>query len=168
MNEMTSITVTVPLTFRRRGGRKQIIGPDGVAVQPSGGATETRGDPALVKALARAFRWKRMLENGDHASLRELAPAEKVSASYISHLLRLTTLAPDIVEAILDGHPAARNNMPLLKHGIPLLWDEQRRMFRDDRPSSRIVNETSAVAIPSGARPRSPRSGRPAPPGYRW
>jgi len=103
---MTSVTVMVPMAIRRRGGRKQIIGPDGAPVQvgdSAKGIAETRGDPALVKALARAFRWRRMLEEGRYASIRELAASEKMDVSHIARLLRLTLLAPGIVEAILDG-----------------------------------------------------------------
>ena len=79
---MTSVTVTVTLTIRRRGGRKQIIGPDGAPVRANEaeGVASTQGDPALVKALARAFRWRRMLEEGRHGSIRELAAAERVEA----------------------------------------------------------------------------------------
>jgi hypothetical protein len=101
---MTSVTVTVPLTIWRRGGRKQIIGPDGAQVRDDGaGVAATRGDPALVKALARGFRWRRMLEEGRYASIRELAAAEGVDRSYVGRVLNLTLLPPDVVEALLDG-----------------------------------------------------------------
>ena len=100
---MTSVTVVVPMTIRRRGGRKQIIGPDGAPVQAGGYAVETQGDPALVKALARAFRWRRMLEEGRYVSVRELAAKEGVDRAYVGRVLNLTLLAPDVVEAVLDG-----------------------------------------------------------------
>ena len=100
---MTSVTVVVPMTIRRRGGRKQIIGPDGAPVFMGDQPGETRGDPALVKALARAFRWRRMLEEGRYGSIRELATAERVDRAYIGRALNLTLLAPDMVEAILNG-----------------------------------------------------------------
>lgn len=107
---MTSVTVVVPMTIRRRGGRKQIIGPDGAPVRAGQDSPEveaTSGDPALMKALARAFRWRRMLEDGRYTSMRELAAAEGVDRSYVGRLLKLTLLAPEAVEAILDGqHPA--------------------------------------------------------------
>ena len=57
----------------------------------------------MVKALARAFRWRKVLDTGVHATLEDLARAKGVNASYVSRLLRLTLLAPEIVEAILDG-----------------------------------------------------------------
>jgi hypothetical protein len=98
----TSITVRVPIAIRRRGGRKVIITPDGAATL--GAATmETRGDPALVKALARAHRWQRLLEGGRYRSLRDLAAAEGVDRGYVGRLLQLTLLAPDIIGAMLDG-----------------------------------------------------------------
>jgi hypothetical protein len=103
---MTSVTVVVPMTIRRRGGRKQIIGPDGAPVRAgmdSADVVGTCGDPVLVKALARAFRWRRMLEEGRYASIRELATKEGVDRTYVGRVLNLTLLAPEMVEAILDG-----------------------------------------------------------------
>ncbi|WP_431304084.1 hypothetical protein [Sediminicoccus sp. BL-A-41-H5] len=125
---MTSVTVMVPLAIRRRGGRKQIIGPDGAAVgaYEADGKATTRGDPALVKALARAFRWRRMLEEGRHSSIRELATAEGVDRAYIGRALNLTLLAPDLVEAILDGREPAPLDMANLMAGCPARWDEAR------------------------------------------
>jgi hypothetical protein len=100
---MTSVTVEVPMTIRRRGGRKQIIGPDGAPIRASGDAAATRGNPALVKALARAFRWRRMLEDGRYGSIRELAAAEGVDRAYVGRVLNLTLLAPELVESVLRG-----------------------------------------------------------------
>ena len=82
---------------------------------------------ALVKALARAWRWQRMLEEGRFASVRELAEAERVSLSYISRILRLTLLAPDIVEPILDGCPAPQ--LAELMQPFPVAWERQRTQF---------------------------------------
>ncbi len=103
---MTTVTVVVPLKIRQWGGHKAIIAPDGAALtseEAQSGVVSTRGDPALVKALARAHRWRRMLEAGEHGTVRELAKAEKVKKTYITRALRLTLLAPDMIEAILDG-----------------------------------------------------------------
>jgi len=120
---MTSVTVVVPMTIRRRGGRKQIIGPDGAAVRAGEevtGVATTRGDPTLVKALARAFRWRRMLEEGRYVSVRELAKAEGVNRTYIGRLLNLTLLAPDLVEAILDGRQPQGMTLPGLMEAFPV------------------------------------------------
>jgi hypothetical protein len=79
-----------------------------------------------VKALARAHRWKRLLESGRYGSLAELAAAEKIDRSYLAKTLRLTLLAPDIVEAILDGRQSCSLDLPALLEAVPRLWDEQR------------------------------------------
>ena len=129
MTGVTSVTVRVPLTIRRRGRRKMIISPDGVAMT-AGGVTPadiavTRGDPALVRALARAFRWKRMLEDGRYGSISELAAAEKINESHVSRVLRLTLLAPEIVEAILDGWQAPEVTLPTLMKAFPAEWADR-------------------------------------------
>lgn len=125
---MTSVTVSVPMTIRRRGGRKQIIGPDG-APMPMGndaaGVASTRGDPALVKALARAFRWRRMLEEGRYGSVRELAAAEGVDRAYVGRVLNLTLLAPNIVEAVLCGLNRERMMHPNYQAPFSIEWREQ-------------------------------------------
>ena len=92
------LTIRVPLAVRKRGGRKLVVTLGGMAPRRAAAA-----DTTLVKALARAFRWRRVMEAGRFATLNELAAAEKINSSYVSRLLRLTLLAPDIVEAILDG-----------------------------------------------------------------
>lgn len=92
-------SVFILMTFRRIGGRKSIIFPDG-----ANGAPEARSpveDP-LIKAIARAHRWQRLLEGGQVSSLADIAREEKISLSFVSRVYRLVLLAPDIVEAILD------------------------------------------------------------------
>lgn len=130
MTSMTSVTVRVPLTIRRRGGRKMIIAPDGVATDARSrkltNIAVTRGDPALVKALARAFRWKRMLEEGRHATIDELARVEQINPSLVSRVLRLTLLAPDVIEAILDGRQAAALTSARAMEPFPVAWRDQR------------------------------------------
>jgi hypothetical protein len=123
---MTSVTVVVPMTVRRRGGRKQIIGPDGVPVtQGSDGVEETRGDPVLVKALARAFRWRRLLEEGRYGSIRQLAKAEGVDRNYVGRLLNLTLLAPEVVEAVLGGTLPREFDLPTLNRMRLVTWQKQ-------------------------------------------
>ena len=102
-----------------------MVAPDGGGVTGAAPA-RTRADPALVKALARAHRWKRLLEGGRYGSLAELAAAEKIDRSYLGKTLRLTLLAPDIVEAILDGRQPCALALPALLESVPSLWDEQR------------------------------------------
>jgi hypothetical protein len=120
-----TITVRVPMTFRRRGGRKLIVLPDGRSSAPQ---PRPCVDSALVKALARAFRWRRMLESGSVATLTEMAAKERINASYVSRVLRLTLLAPDIVEAILYGRQTTQITLPLLMKPFPIEWEQQRRL----------------------------------------
>jgi hypothetical protein len=119
----TSITVRVPLTIRHRPGRKTIVTLARVA---GDAATQTQSDPAVVKAFARAFRWKRMLEEGRYASISEIARSEKIDRGYVGSILRLTLLAPDIIEAILDGRQPGGFGLPTLLQPWPLIWSDQR------------------------------------------
>ena len=114
------LTVHVQLAVRKRGGRKLVLTPGGMAPRGASGADSTLG-----KALARAFRWRRMMEAGRFATLNELAAAEKIHSSYVSRLLRLTLLAPDIVEAILDGRQPEGTTLPGLMEPFPVEWVDQ-------------------------------------------
>jgi hypothetical protein len=115
------LSVRVPFALRKRGGRKLVITPDGETHRP-----RPRVDSALVKAIARAHRWQRMLETGEYASLTELAAVEKINLSYMSRVLRLTLLAPEVVEAILDGRQPAAVTLPTLMTPFPVAWKDQR------------------------------------------
>jgi hypothetical protein len=119
----STIIVFVPMAWRRRGGRKVIVAPPGC----DDWAPPPKIDDALVKALARAHRWRRMLEGGAYGTLAEMADAERISRSYVCRILRLTLLAPDIVERILDGRPMA--GLPQLLRPFPVEWERQRERF---------------------------------------
>jgi hypothetical protein len=82
-------------------------------------------DNAMVKALARAFRWRRLLESGAYGTIEELAAAEKINSSYVSRLLRLTLLAPETVEAILDGRHPTEVTLAQLMKPFPVSWNQQ-------------------------------------------
>jgi len=125
MNDHTLI-VTVPFAVRKRGGRKLVITPDGAPWS----APRARIDSTLVKAIARAHRWKRMLEGGEFASAAELAAAEEINQSYVCRVLRLTLLAPDIVQQILDGRQPHTLQVELLLKPFPAEWDQQHREFQ--------------------------------------
>ncbi len=116
------MTLHVPFRVVKRGGRKEMQLPEGAA-QPR------RTDSTLVKALARAFRWKRMLESGEFATIAELAEREGIAPSYMTRVLRLTLLAPDIVEAIMDGKQGPEVTLAQIMPQTPLEWDGQRRCF---------------------------------------
>jgi hypothetical protein len=117
-----TVTVTVPFAIRKRGGRTLVITPDGVTSAP---APRTRVDSALLKALARGFRWRKLLETGDFATIEGIAKAENINPSYISRVLRLTLLAPEIVEAIMAGsHPAGLTRAKVMQP-FPKEWHRQ-------------------------------------------
>lgn len=120
---MTSVTVRVPITIRQRGGRKLVVTPDAGA---SWAPQRARIDNSLIKALARAHRWKRMLDEGRYGSVSELAAAEKLDRGYLGRILTLTLLAPDIVEAIMDGRQPAELGVHVLREGFAVEWGEQR------------------------------------------
>ena len=119
-----TLTISVPLKFERRGGRKTIIGPIAYA------APAVRHDNALIKALARAHRWRRMIEQGQFPSITEVAKAEKVNQSYACRLLRMTLLAPDIVCRILDGRQDDILSINDFTGGFPVEWSKQREKFK--------------------------------------
>jgi hypothetical protein len=118
-----SVTIHVPMTFVIRGGRKAII-PAQSAVQ-SMPVRSSRTDNALLKALAKAYRWRQMIEDGEHASITDLAKAENVNQSYACRILRLTLLAPSIIAEILDGKTASDLMLKRIMKPLPARWDEQ-------------------------------------------
>src|SRR5260370_36265345 len=108
-----TITVRIPITLRHQGGRKQVVTPAGATPWIP---TPPRVDNTMVKAIVRAYRWRDMLESGDYATVRDLAKAEAINESYLGRVLRLTLLAPKIVETILEGRqPAALELSGLLQ-----------------------------------------------------
>jgi hypothetical protein len=135
-----TITVHVPMTFTIRGGRKMVISEVSQATdeKPSP-SLEARDRPrasfrpvpgqrtenALLKALARAHRWRRMIEGGEYASITELAKAEKVNQSYACRMLRLTLLAPCVIVEILNGQPESDLMLKQLMKPLPINWDDQ-------------------------------------------
>jgi hypothetical protein len=114
-------TVSIPVTFLQRGGRKQILAPPGAAPWSSA----PRVDTALLKAIVRAHRWRQMLESGEYSSSAELAKAEKVNDSYLSRILRLTLIAPGIIEAILTGRQPSTLQLDDLLKPLPPVWEQQ-------------------------------------------
>ncbi len=116
-----TLTVRIPVSFRNHRAGKQIISPDGA---PEWSAH--RLDDSLIRAIVRAHHWRTLLESGRYTSAAELAKAEKVNDSYVSRLLRLTLLAPDIVEAILNGKQPRELELKELLKQFPSSWTEQR------------------------------------------
>jgi hypothetical protein len=116
------LTLDVPFAIRKRGGRKEIVTPDGI---PALVPPRARIDSALIKALGRAFRWRKLLETGVHGTVDELARAERINPSYVSRVLRLTLLAPEIVEAVLDGRQPEEMTLAGMMAGVPVMWERQ-------------------------------------------
>jgi hypothetical protein len=124
IDDGASVTVRVPISIRRRGGRKLVLAPDGENL--TGASVHRRADNAMVKAIARAHRWRRVLESGEYASITELAAAEKINQSYVCRILRLTLFAPDIVETILNGAQPADMQIEQLLKPFSVEWLQQR------------------------------------------
>jgi hypothetical protein len=118
-----ALTVHVPMAFRRRGGRKLIVAPDGTAMPAI--PPRFNVDNVLVKALARGFRWRRLLDAGTYSTIKEIAVKEGIDASYVADVLRLTLLAPDLVEMILDGRQPPGWQLHRLRKPFPLEWQAQ-------------------------------------------
>jgi hypothetical protein len=117
-----TVTLHVPFRVVKRGGRKEMHLPDGFR-------PDRKADNTLVKALARAFRWKRMLETGEFATIAELAEREGIATSYMTRILRLTQLEPGIIEAVLDGRQGDAVTLARLMDPFPISWIEQKNIF---------------------------------------
>jgi hypothetical protein len=141
-----TVTVHVPMRFNIRGGRKTVISNPFVASHESPcapheganalrevvyAASHPRSDRALIKALARAHRWRRMIENGEYDSITELAEAEKINQSYACRVLRLTLLAPSGVNDILNGGQVSNLMLKQIVGPLPIRWDEQMRSLNN-------------------------------------
>jgi len=124
-----ALTITVPMTFKKRGGRKLVIAPNGA---DACALPRVRIDNTMTKALARAHRWKKQIDSGRFQTVQDLADAEKINPSYIARILRLTLLAPYIVEAILNGRQPAGLQLDDLLAPFPVEWERQRGQFFTD------------------------------------
>ena len=133
--EVETLSIRIPLRLQRRGGRKLIMTPKGAVPSP-----KLRRDKTLIKALVRAHRWRRRIESGQAKSMTDLAEQEGVTNAYICRLLPLTCLAPDMVEAILDGRQLKGLRLAEIVGNGPLAWEEQRAVWL----------ATRCAALPSG------------------
>src|SRR3954469_8637634 len=107
------VTVRVPLAIKSWGGRKVVVSPDG---HPVAAHFKPRVDDTLLRAVVQEFHWKNQMDAGQFATVSELAATAELNGSYVSHVLRLTLLAPNIVEAILDGkQPLTMQLQPLMR-----------------------------------------------------
>ncbi len=121
--DVETLVIRVPMKFKKRGGRREIIVPDGLsAARQSRSPTQ---EP-LVTALARAFYWQELIDRGRYGSVTELAEALDVDRSYVGRIMRLALLAPDIVEVIVEGREPSGLSLERLVKGMPTVWAEQR------------------------------------------
>ena len=126
-------TTHIPMAFKKRSGKAIIVLPNG---ERAIARREAIIDNSMIKVIARAHRWQRMLLDGTHSSIDDLSRAEKITASYVSRVLRLAYLSPTIVEAILDGKYPAHLTLKHLMEPFPLEWDRQVAHFFVENPST--------------------------------
>jgi hypothetical protein len=117
------IVIHIPMKFKRRGGRKEIILPPEVEEQ------EDKPPTALQIALARAYSWRKLIDSGEAESIGEIADTIGIDPSLVGKHLRLTFLAPDIVEEILAGNEPETLTIEQLFKAIPVSWEEQRERY---------------------------------------
>jgi hypothetical protein len=122
-----TLVVSIPISFRRQGGRKTVVTPSHA---PRWSPPPPRIDNTIVKALVRAHRWRHMLESNRFASVRELAKAEKINESYLCRVLRLTLLSPTLTKAILNGQQPDGLDLSRLLKSLPIEWDKQAAALR--------------------------------------
>ncbi|SEN61495.1 hypothetical protein SAMN04488003_1236 [Loktanella fryxellensis] len=117
-----TVTVHVPFRLVKRGGRKEMQ-------LPNGASSRSKMDNTLIKALARAFRWKRMLESGEFTTIAELAERDGIAPSYMTRVMRLSLLAPEIVEMVLDGTQGEEMTLARMLEPSPVVWRDQWKLF---------------------------------------
>jgi hypothetical protein len=125
--EVDTLTIRIPMRLQRRGGRKLIMTPEGAAAP----AQKPSHDDTLIKALVRAHGWRRRIESGQAKSITDLAEQQGVTVAFVCRLLPLTCLAPDIVEAILDGRQPKELRLAEMLGNGPVVWEEQRHRLLD-------------------------------------
>src|SRR5215208_5928595 len=148
--EGSTLVVRIPMRLGWQRGRKRILAPDGIELTPP---TKPQPDGVLVKALARAWRWQKLLDKGVYGSVTEIAEAEKISKSYVSRTLRLALLAPGIVEAILGGWVDYRVMLERLEQSLPMGWAEQRA----SRPPPRASGSATPAQLHRSPAPMDAR-----------
>jgi hypothetical protein len=122
LREVATVDIRVPMEFKTRSGRKEIILPPDAATTADVGPRSP-----LVVALARAYRWQRMSDSGEVLGVEAIAAKCGVDRSYVGRILRLATLAPDIMQSILAGAEPSSLSLTRLRGDIPVNWAEQRQ-----------------------------------------
>ena len=121
----SAVELTAAVAFTRRGAETKLVLP-GLAEQNY----SLRGDPALIKAIARGRAWFEELATGRARSIQALAKRNGISRRYIRRLVGLAFLSPELVEAILQGRqPVALTATRLTELDLPLDWTEQHKLL---------------------------------------
>lgn len=132
MTSANTIRVVIPLTIRKRNGRPKILPPDDIGM--AGGRAQ---DPHVLRAIARAWSWRRQLEAGAVSTIQDIATAEKVSDRFVSRMMRLAYLSPVVLEHLVIRRvpPALSLNDLAVVAGRP--WTEQMAIVFDGQPGAR-------------------------------
>ena len=123
----------IPVQYKRRSSRKMIMTPEGLPLSKKEQA-DIKPDNSFVTAIMRAFSWQEKLENGTYSSHKEMAEKEKIDITYMYRTMRLTLLAPDIIESILKGTQPRDLTLQNIVRGFPISWHEQREKFGFPQP----------------------------------
>ena len=126
---LDTLHIRIPMQFSRRSSRKMIVGPDGKTFSEMIDAEANNTDYTFISALGKAFSWQRMLDEGKYQTPKELAEKEKVEVTHMYRVMRLTLLAPDIIEAVLNGKQPRTLTLQNVVRGFPISWQEQRKVF---------------------------------------
>ena len=121
-----TMVVSIPISMRLTGGRKKVVIP---ANSAPWSPPPARVDNTVVKAIARAHRWRSMLESNLFATVRDLSKAERINEAYVCRVLRLTLLSPKIVEAVLSGRLPDDVDLAKLLKPFPIEWERQEALF---------------------------------------
>ncbi len=123
---MTSdtIRIVIPLKIRRRNGRPRILPPDDIAA-----VDDLRQDPHLLRAIARAWSWRRKLEKGEVTTIQDIAIAAKISDRFVSRMLRLAYLAPTVLEKLLVHRRPCALSIKDLVAVVDHPWGEQEKIL---------------------------------------
>jgi len=126
---LDTLHIRIPMQFSRRSSRKMIVGPDGKTLSEMTDPEADNTDYTFILALGKAFSWQRMLDEGKYATPKELAQKENVEVTHMYRVMRLTLLAPDIIEAVLNGKKPRTLTLQNVVRGFPISWQEQRKVF---------------------------------------
>ena len=123
------LSITIPVSFKRGQSRKTIVSPTGKNIQAIAEIEGPKQDMVFVSALVKAFSWQEKLDAGHYETPKELAQKEKIEPTHMYRLMRLTLLAPDIIQAIMNGTQPRALTLQNVIRGFPVSWREQRDMF---------------------------------------